>query len=276
MVIGFVGDVHGRVFHAIAALATWQQTRGEPFDLLIQVGDMGAYPDPDGMDANAKRHLAAAPAEADFSRLLRANGPRAEAIRGIRHHVGSPLHFLRGNHEDQAWLRQLPVDPSSRTARVDQFDVLRYVPDGSVLTFGDLRVGFLGGASDDAGDGAIDPHAHNSLMKLDPGTIDVLVTHDAPYGVSVGYHGQTQGSRLITTLVERLEPSSHIAGHLTLIGPQSHGTTNFLCLDSLVPSPFRNPGWHGLQPGCLALLDTATGVLQPVTESWLSSFDSPL
>lgn len=44
MLIGFVGDVHGRVFHAIAALATWQVRTGKRFDLLIQVGDLGAYP----------------------------------------------------------------------------------------------------------------------------------------------------------------------------------------------------------------------------------------
>jgi hypothetical protein len=42
MKIAFLGDLHGRVFHALALVVAWQATMAEPLDLVIQVGDMGA------------------------------------------------------------------------------------------------------------------------------------------------------------------------------------------------------------------------------------------
>jgi len=276
VLIGFIGDVHGQVFHAIAAVATWQARTGQRFDLLIQVGDLGAYPDPARMDAASRQYLAVEPAQADFSRLLRAEGKRAETLRSLRGRVASAVHFIRGNHEDFAWLRQLPVDLATTTAPVDPFDLFRYVPDGTLLERAGFRIAFLGGADDqDAGEGAIDPTAHQSLLGLGPGKIDLLITHDAPYGISVGYYGQTQGSRLITQLIERTQPTFHVAGHLALNGPRFYGRTTFLCLDGLVESRRWHPTARGLAPGCLAVLDTAQASLSPVMDPWLSTFDTP-
>ena len=64
MIIGFLGDVHGRVFHAVAVAATWQAATGQKFDLIIQAGDMGAYPDESRMDASTLRYLKSDPSEA--------------------------------------------------------------------------------------------------------------------------------------------------------------------------------------------------------------------
>jgi hypothetical protein len=58
VLIGFVGDVHGRVFHALAALATWRAETGRRFDLVIQVGDLGAFETPFDFDAWAEAFLA--------------------------------------------------------------------------------------------------------------------------------------------------------------------------------------------------------------------------
>lgn len=277
MLIGFVGDTHGRVFHAIAALATWQAVAGRELDLLIQVGDLGAYPDLDQVDSATNQYLAVDPAEADFSRLLRAEGRRAEALRHLREQFRGPVHFLRGNHEDFAWLRQLPIDEVSRTARVDPFDLFCFVPDGTVLQTDGTRIAFLGGAGEEGSDDArIDRSAWRALMDLEPGQVDVLVTHDAPYGISVGYRGRVQGSQMITDVAERLQPAYHVAGHLALNGPRSFGRTIFLCLNGLVESPLWRPEARGLEPGCLAVLDTAKASLSPVTDSWLAGFDTPL
>lgn len=277
MLVAFIGDVHGMVFHAFAALATLQERVGRRFDLLIQVGDMGAYPDRARMDAASLRYLEADPSQGDFARLLRADGERAERLRCLRERFAGPIHFIRGNHEDFPWLQQLPVDTASATAAVDPFDLLRYVPDGTVLAFGDLRVAFLGGeeSGGSVDDGEIDAAAYGTLMHCEPGAIDLLVTHDAPYGLSTGYHGQTQGSRLITALVERVQPRFHVAGHYHLNGPRSYGRTTFLCLSQLVDSPIWHPEARGLREGCMAVLDTKTGDLRPVTGSWLSAFPTP-
>ncbi|HEV8639092.1 MAG TPA: metallophosphoesterase [Chloroflexota bacterium] len=274
MLIGFLGDVHGQVFHALAVVATCQAEMGERFDLVVQVGDLGAYPDPDParMDEAGRRYLQADPSQADFSRLLRATGRRTESLRRLRARLVAPVHFLRGNHEDFAWLNGLPRDPVSGTAPVDPFDLFRYVPDGAVLKAGAWRIAFLGGA-EEGGDteAGIDPVAVESLAARGAGAFEVLVTHDAPHGVGVGFYGQTQGARAVTRLIETVQPAFHVAGHLALIGPQRFGGTTSLVLEGLSSSPLWNPSPY-LQVGCLAVLDTTAGTLEPVLDDWLARF----
>ncbi|SRR6266498_3204870 len=276
MLVGFLGDIHGRIFLALAAAAMWQQHSGQTFDLLLQVGDMGAYPDLNRVDPATDTYLALDPTEADFSRLVHADGERAAALRRLRTQFATPLYFIRGNHEDFAWLSQLRIDPATGTAPVDAFDLVHYVPDGSVRRFDGLWVAFLGGEETTEGDpGAIDQRAYTTLMDHRPGTVDVLITHDAPYGLSIGYHGQVQGSQMITSLVEHLQPTFHITGHYQLNGPRANGHTTFLCLNHLVASVCWQPEARGVQPGSLAILDTAAGQLWPVADPWLRHFDSP-
>ena len=277
MLIGFLGDVHGRVFDAIAALATWQERTDKRFDLLVQVGDLGAFPDPTRTDAATSRYLEADPAEADFSRLLRADGGLARGLRRATKQFAGPIHFLRGNQEDFVWLAQLPVDPATRTAPVDPFDLFRYVPDETVLEFDRVTLAFLGGVEEHSDARAIDRTSYQSLMDLGPGTVDVLVTHQGPYGSSMGFRGDVHGSHLMTRLVEHLRPAFHVAGHAhQLSGPTTIAHTTYLGLDGLVPSARWHPEEKGLKSGCLGVLDTETASLQPVTDSWLGEFETPI
>ena len=80
MLIGFVGDVHGLVYHALALVTTWQRKTGRKLDLVVQVGDMGAYPSLDRMDEAGRRHIELDSAQADFSRLPQTDGTRAEHL----------------------------------------------------------------------------------------------------------------------------------------------------------------------------------------------------
>ncbi len=273
VLVGFVGDVHGRVFHMLAALATCQTELSRQFDLMIQVGDLGAYPDPARMDAFTLRYMELDPSEADFSRLLTADGRRADDLHRLRKQFSSPVHFIRGNHEDFDWLRGRPLDGDAKTAEIDPFDVFRYVPDGTVLNVGGLRLAFVGGVEALSGGAAIDDEAYERVASEPAGSIDILVTHDPPFGVATGHHGQTQGSQKISHLLELTEPEYHLAGHLHhIIGPRAFGRTTYLGLSSLVASARWEPDASGLKAGCIAVLDTATGDLRPVTEPWLSDF----
>jgi len=93
---------------------------------------------------------------------------------------------------------------------------------------------------------------------------------------SVGYHGDTHGSKLISELLERLKPRFQIAGHAhTLSGPRTFSMTTYLGLNALVASPIWHPEAQGLQSGCLAVLDTEQSNLAPVTATWLSEFETP-
>src|SRR5690606_33744642 len=106
--------------------------------------------------------------------------------------------------------------------------------------------------------------------------VDVLVTHEGPYGTSRGFRGDVQGSPIVTALVERLRPKWHVAGHVhTLIGPRDVGGTTYLGLAALVASRRWQPEATGLLPGCLGVLDTDADELAPVTDGWLAEFPTP-
>lgn len=275
MLLGFLGDVHGHAFHAIAALATWQRETRQQFDLIIQVGDMACEPDRDQVmpDATADPHLTLDPAEADFARLLKAEGRRADLLRNLRRQFRSPIHFVRGNHEPFAWLRQLPVDPSTGMALVDPFDLFRYVRDGTIMRIGDVRIAFLGGVEERQDEAGLDQDAYARVLALGPGQIDVLVAHGGHYGTSIGFRGDVHGSRLMTQLLEQIQPAYFLFGHAhQRIGPGQLGRTTYLGLDGLLPSVRWQPDVRGLQPGSLAVLDTAPARLQPITDAWLSPF----
>ena len=276
MIIGFIGDVHGAVYHALALAATWQFNTGERFDHLIQVGDMAAYPDLDRADAATKRYVTVDPAQADFSRLLKAKGKRARGLTKLRNELLPPIHFVRGNHEDFDFLKQLHVDESIGSAQVDPFDLIRYVPDGSVLRLGGLSVAFLGGIEiESRDDRAIDAAAYDALMGLGTGTIDVLVTHDVPYGTRLGYRENTWGSKLIKALIEETQPTFHVASHVHHVsGPRRRGQTTSWTLSGLVASARWYPELNGFELGCLAVLDTDTGTLRPITDEWMAEFDT--
>jgi Icc-related predicted phosphoesterase len=276
VLIAFVGDVHGRMFHALAALVTLQERLAKGFDLVIQVGDLG-FPDPARADEATKRYLAVDPSERDLGIFLNAAGAHAEALRAIRERLGQPLLFVRGNHEDFAWLAGLPVDTRTGTAPADPFDLLHYVPDGTVLDRGGVRIAFLGGVEELPGEPHIDAAAYDALLGLAPGSIDVLVSHEGPYGSGTRYGGETAGSPLMSRLLAHLEPRHHVFGHMhQLAGPRAFGPTTYLGLDGLVASALWHPEARGLKPGCLGVLDTATGKLTPITDAWLADFPTPL
>jgi hypothetical protein len=275
VLIAFVGDVHGRMFHAIAALVTLQERTGRRFDFVVQVGDLG-FPDPARGDEASRRYLEVDPAEADLGRFLNADGSLAGTLRRVRERLGGPMHFVRGNHEDFAWLRSLPVDPANGTAPADGLDLLRYTPDGTVLDLDGFRIAFLGGVEELPGEPHIDSAAYDALQGMPPGSIDLLVTHEGPYGSGSTHNGETAGSPLMSRLLERLQPRFHVFGHMhQLSGPTAFGPTTYLGLDGLVASAIWHPEARGLKPGCLGLLDTSSGELAPVTDPWLAEFPKP-
>jgi hypothetical protein len=267
MLVGFLGDLHNRVYLGLAAVLEWQRRSGRQFDLVVQVGDLGV-PEPNADDP----YVSADDAERDFGRFLAATGRRADSIRRARALLPGPMPFVRGNHEDPDWLAALPAD-----GRADPFDVFRYVRDGAIAETGGVRIAYLGGVEEQSDHAAIDRAAYDRLLALGPGRVDLLTTHQGPYGTSVGFRGDVHGSPMISRLVESLQPRWHVAGHAHVVhGPRAFGPTTYLGIECVIASPRWHPEVTGLQPGCLALLDTESGELAPVMDSWLAAMDRRL
>ncbi|HSA52356.1 MAG TPA: metallophosphoesterase [Yinghuangia sp.] len=275
MRIAFVGDVHGCVLHALGAAVTMQARREIRLDAVIQVGDLGAYPSYDRFDDSTRRFARDHPAQGDFLRLLDPPPRFADGVRAALQHV-PPVLFVSGNHEDHDWLAQLHDQAAAEAVPVDPLGAYRHVACGTVLEVAGQRVAFLG-LIELPGKMDLDGTAYARLMATQPGGVDILVTHDGPYGMSLDRRGNTQGSPKLTRLIEHLRPRVHVSGHYHHPnGPRRYGPTTSYALAQLVepkatrwaPEPV-NPRQH-LTPGSIGLLDTETGDFTYIDDPWLT------
>jgi len=227
------------------------------------------------VDAATESYIAVDSSQADFSRLLKAEGNLAEKLKWMRKQFDSPMYFVRGNHEDVGYLAELERGADG-TAAADVFDLVRYGGDGTVLALGDQRVAFLGGVEERDDERRIFKNSYQTLMDLGPGGFDVLVTHEGPYGTYRTFRGLTAGSKMTSRLIEHVQPAYHLAGHAHgFHGPFTIGRTTAMILTCIVDSPKWNPESRGIQHGWMAILDTNADTLTPVTDSWLAAIDTP-
>jgi Icc-related predicted phosphoesterase len=275
MKIAFIGDVHGHVRHALGALVLLQQRRGIRLDAAIQVGDMGAYPAPDRMDAPSRRFAAENPAEHDFFRLLDPSPEFATAVLRARRLV-PPVLFASGNHEDFEWLAGLHEAQAAAVVPVDPFDAFRHVECGHVTTVAGQRIAFLG-RIEEPGYMDLDATAHALLLTTTSGTVDILVTHDGPFGLCQDRRGATMGSPKLSSLITHLQPRLHVSGHYHHEnGPRRYGRTASYTLAELVNPkvnrhrPERANPRQRVTPGSIALLDTDTYAMEYLHDDWLA------
>lgn len=224
MKIAFIGDVHGCVLHALGALVALQRHRGIRLDAAIQVGDLGAYPTPERMDDPSRRFAAENPAQADFFRLLDPSPGLSAAARRAREQL-PPIQFTSGNHEDFEWLASLHKAHRANVVAVDPTDAFRHVECGHITIVAGQRTAFLG-RIESPGYMDLDSAAYARLLAAEPGSVDVLVTHDGPYGMCQDWRGRTEGSAKLARLIEHLQPRLHVSGHYHhQNGPRRYGRT---------------------------------------------------
>ncbi|MEU8143835.1 metallophosphoesterase [Nonomuraea sp. NPDC048901] len=275
MKIAFLGDVHGCVLHALGAVVALRKRRELRLDAVIQVGDLGAYPSFDRWDEASRRFGRDHPAQGDFFRLLDPSPAFAEGVRSALGRVPGVL-FVSGNHEDHDWLASLHDAAGAEVVPVDPLGAYLHVACGNVVEVAGQRVAFLG-LIEVPGKMDLDESAYARLMAVRPGDVDVLVTHDGPYGISRDRRGNVQGSAKLTALIEHLHPRLHVSGHYHHPnGPRRYGRTTSYALAQLVrpkttkwePEPI-NPEQR-VTAGSIGLLDTETGDFEYVQDDWLA------
>jgi len=235
MRIAFLGDVHGCVHHAATAV------RALDVDLAIQIGDLGAYPSYADLPAEDREFVDTNPAQGDIFRLLDGS---------LTLDVEVPILFITGNHDNAEWLKSLHGGQS--VVPIDPLGIFAHVDCGTVLDVADLSFGFLGGIEAPEWGLDIDLAAAASLAG-----VDVLVTHDGPYGLAT-WEGRTQGSVKLARLIHEIQPRLHVHGHYHHVnGPRTYGQTRSYGLAQLVPPLDRNPD-QCIADGSIGLVNSAT------------------
>jgi predicted phosphodiesterase len=200
MLICAAGDIHGRIDRLYAAVAEFERSLGQPFALVLHVGDFGIWPDPARVDKATRKHDGAG----DFPAWHADCRP-----------VPCPTIFIKGNHEDFGFLDAL--------GGAEPLPGLRYLPNGAVIEQDGLRIAGVGGCySERDSDNSPSRNRQGSpthytlgetqrLLAPGSGHIDILLSHDAPGGIEVGEY-VAKGESL-RALIERKQPSIAFFGH---------------------------------------------------------------
>jgi hypothetical protein len=232
------GDLHGRILPAFRLACVWSREHGLPVTGLLQVGDLGFFPDPSRLDKATKRHAEKDPLELGAQQVCQPSAV-ADQVFG---EAGVPegLWFTAGNHEDFEALEMLASGGGRGTGTfiVDYYHRLRCIRDGQVASLpGGLRVGALWGIDDQA------PNARRktpprgrirarSATELACSSFDVLLTHESPRDAVFA----DSGSEEIDAIIHLARPAFAFFGHYGGTGrpiPGNFGSTQVFLLTGL-------------------------------------------
>ena len=255
MRVAIFSDIHGKILLPFKLVDRYQQSTGQSVDLILQCGDIGAYPNLDNLDKATIKHAKHDRDELGFHDDFTTDNP------DIRQYLDQlDLHMIcvRGNHEDHDFLNPLeaqsaddprfPIDVYQRvwvckTGQVQQFkkgnETLRFVGIG--------RIGDRKGRSEQR---FIQDYERAVLKKLakTKAHFDILISHDKDDLGDQGY-----GMSEIRTILDQVIFHYHFYGHTGApfsIATDDNGITQACKIKEL---EFTDSGV--LPPGCMVILE---------------------
>ena len=259
MVIGFVGDVHSRAFHALAALLKWQATQDQPFDLVVQVGDLGVLPNPETREMSYDRFSLSDPSVYDLWHLIQNEDELPPLMAKVRSYLPTPILAVAGNHDEFAPVRDsLGIAPHAPVP-LDPHDTFAGVPDGFTVQIGDETVGFCEGSN-------IGVFEKDGSPRL-----DVLVTHEGGFDVEAEKDELAVGSDALLEYLQARKPRYHVFGHFHHpVGPRMVHEAPCVQLASVVSHPLSDK--PVMEAGGFGALDTETDRFEFLDDAWLGDF----
>lgn len=273
MYLSVFGDLHGHILPALTWCIRWQQKTGRQLDLIVQVGDLGVFPERTRLDRATRRHSEHNSSVLGFQEYFTTARPEVEAILSA---LRCDLLFVRGNHEDHVWLDALEEQTTGPRFPVGAYHRLWCLKTGVPYTLQQgnetLTILGIGRIGQPAAAKKMKPHfiqlaEQRRLDQLGESPIDLLLTHDAARDAI--YPGS--GSLEIAQTLRRHRPHYHFFGHYG--GPvRSHVDANdithsYKLADFIGEALFGEyePAagtmgilhWHNRQEHTFALLDAS-------------------
>jgi Icc-related predicted phosphoesterase len=215
MNIAVFADVHGRILLAFKLCARWEQETGEKIDLILQAGDLGAFPDEARLDKATIKHARSDPTELGFLHDFLHTQPEVAAILD---RTTCNMLFVRGNHEDHLWLDTLEQRADAPTFPVDAYQRIYCLKTGIPYTFERaaetltlLGIGRIAPpiGADEHKPKYIQPYELERLSQLEPCAPDILLTHDSARDAIFAGSGMDE----IRLILDRCQPRYHFFGH---------------------------------------------------------------
>jgi Icc-related predicted phosphoesterase len=264
MHIAVFADLHGRLLLAFKLCARWQQETGERIDLILQAGDLGAFPSLERLDRATRVYAERDPTELGFLEHFSHSDTEVAALLAG---TSCPLVFVRGNHEDHIWLDELERQHGGALFPVDAYQRVFNLRTGLPWTFHlqDEHITVLGigriappPTSEDRQQARyIQQDESARIYQLDDVPVDVLLTHHSrPDFVLLEREGQIRtagGMPEIVHILDRWRPACHFFGHYGG-PPQVRTDANGVTLSVKLADLHWERGGSVLQAGSMGLL----------------------
>jgi Icc-related predicted phosphoesterase len=264
MNIAVFADVHGRVLLAFKLCARWQQETGERIDLILQAGDLGAYPEMSRLDRATRKYAERDPTELGFMEHFMTVDPTVEALLA---ETSCPLVFVRGNHEDHAWLDELEQQHAGPIFAIDVYRRVFNLKTGIPWTFqqGDERITVLGIGRISPPEGEtsaeqgkyIQPYESARVYQEHVPEADILLTHHSRTDFVILERGvkikASTGMKEIEFVLDMEQPAYHFYGHYGG-PPQVRVDTNGVTLSVKLADLHWERGGTMLEAGSMGLL----------------------
>ncbi len=269
-------DLHGKLLLPFKLADHWQRATGQRLDLLLQCGDVGAFPDRKKLDRATLKHARNDRDELGFhDDFVR---PKPE-IRRFLDGLGLEMWCVRGNHEDHGFLDGLEtaagaapryaIDGYGRVLMLRSGVAQHFDKDGLRLNL--LGIGRIGDRKGRTEPRFIQPAERETLRRtLNAGhDFQLLLSHDmAPAPENPGGEGLAD----IDTALDQCPFVYHFHGHTGqpyAAYPAANGITTSVKVREL---EFNAAGQ--LEPGCMVIVqwDGERWQLEPVPLALIKGF----
>lgn len=215
MRIAVFSDIHGKILLPFKLVDLFQKETGKKIDLILQCGDIGAYPDIDNLDKATIKHAQHDRDELGFHDDFTKEN---QSIKLFLDTLNVDMICVRGNHEDHVFLDNLekencqsnlfPIDAYGRVFVCKSGLRQELQLENEVLTFvGIGRIGDRKGRSEKRFIQDYERKEVNKLLKTKE-TFDVLITHDKAGGGQTDY-GMTEIREVLDNVIFHY----HFYGH---------------------------------------------------------------
>lgn len=268
MRIAIAGDVHGHLSLLYAILGRWQRESGRAIDLILQVGDLGAFGADSAVDHATRRRAEVDAEELGFAEFETSPPPTLLDPR-------PPLVFIPGNHEDFELLaRHEAVAPAGDAV----YPVTR---DGTILALksgrvwrvdhpdGPLRVAGVSGVAGRPARQGRHPRLHLdeagalALAAAGAGAADLVITHERPSSVRGPFRHDLGGSESLQQMLESVQPLVACYGHYDTAGEWNIGATRVF---GLAGAGYKGRGTGTVRQRCILMVEWHAGRAVP---EWL-------
>lgn len=261
MRVAIFSDIHGKILLPFKLVDLYQKETGNKIDLILQCGDMGAYPIIENLDKATFKHAQYDRDELGFhDDFTKVN----EGMKSFLDNLNINMVCVRGNHEDHDFLDNLekenfqssmyPIDIYKRVFVCKSGVKQKLVTESDTLTF--VGIGRIGDRKGRTEKRFIQEYERKEIKKLlnTKDHFDVLITHDKDDSSQRGY-----GMAEIREVLDNVIFYYHFYGHTGEPYKQetdSNGITQSIKIKEL---EFNESGI--LEKGCMIILTKENGNL---------------